>query len=316
MKKFTAQKNQDDSIEAVFKNKEVVNFVKKVIKASYKEFFPQHLREINQMINHAFDLLIQSQEEGVDNQKLKSTVQLITTKFFKKGKPSFWFNKIYQNYKLNIRPEKDYRIIKDYILGKKILDFGSGAGCLSLKLQNKGYNVVTTDILDYRIRETKHLSFVKMSSTTDVSFPDDTFDTIIAKTVLHHVDSDDLLPILRRFQVVGKRLIIEEDIYDLPEKVEVLKKSIDSQPFLKEFSSMKITDRLQTLMLTDFFGTKIAWGSLGSPDINLPFGFKTIAEWENVLKKCGFHMIKVILTAYTEKSMHQNCQAWIICDRR
>ncbi len=106
---------------------------------------------------------------------LKSTSALLDDTF-RKSDPSFWFNRIYHQYKTQIKPEADFQRLQKLLPGRKILDYGCGSGYLSARLAKGGYEVFTTDVLDYRYAEARHLPFVQMTSATDISYPDDSVD--------------------------------------------------------------------------------------------------------------------------------------------
>ena len=73
-----------------------------------------------------------------------------------------------------------------------MLDYGCGSGYLAAGLLAGGYEVFTTDVLDYRYEEARRLPFAQMASPTDIPYPDNSVDVALVQAVLHHIDSDDL----------------------------------------------------------------------------------------------------------------------------
>lgn len=93
----------------------------------------------------------------------------------------------------------------------KILDMGCGVGNISEILINKKYNVVSLDISN------KSFSPVVTPVLYDgVTFPfaDNSFDTVLLITVLHHTPSPET--IMKETARVAKNVIIIEDIYTNP----------------------------------------------------------------------------------------------------
>jgi 2-polyprenyl-3-methyl-5-hydroxy-6-metoxy-1,4-benzoquinol methylase len=299
----------------ILKNKQALSFVKKTLKESYKEFYFDYVNQIDDMVEDSFYLLLLSQSDGLDLDKLIRMSDLIKRQIFHNHDSSFWFNDIYKQYKLYIRPQKDLSLIKRHIKGKKVLDFGSGGGYLALAMHKAGFNVYTADVLDYRIPDAVALPFVKMKNPLDVPFNNDSFDTVIVKTVLHHVDAKNLSMLVRKLVRVGKRIIVEEDTYDVPSYVSGLEKGLKEQPFLKEFLEMPKKTQLESLSLLDYFANAIVLGSFGVPEINFPFQFKTVEEWKQMFESAGAKLTNASLFGFSNGKMHKNCQAWMTFDR-
>lgn len=282
-------------------------FVRSSFEQSYSDYFKHHEREAKSMIHRAFSILLKSSE-----QRLKKTTQSINREIFGKDDPLFWFNRMYFSYKRELRPKKDIERIHSFLNGKSILDFGCGAGFLALELEGLGYEILTTDVLQYRIPEAQHLEFRQMSDATHVPFPDKSVDITIAKTVLHHIEKDDQIALLAQLRrVTRKRLLLEEDTYSLPLSLEGLEDVVSTQPLLKKFMAMSKKDQFDSLILKDYFANAVVFGHW---DINFPFEFKTITEWKNILKKTNFNLTKVLIEGFPKDKLTSNCQVWMVCD--
>jgi SAM-dependent methyltransferase len=290
----------------------VVEFVKSSVKAGYLEFFGAYSDEVCGMVDHAFDRLSRSQSDRVDPDQLVRVTSALLDDTFRKSDASFWFNQIYHQYKTQTKPEIDFQQLKKLLPGERVLDFGCGSGYLAARLAKGGYKVFTTDVLDYRYAEARHLPFVQMASATDISYPDDSVDVALVLAVLHHINPDDLPRVIQRLRKIARYTLIKEDTYGLPDQVEGLAESLTTQPLLRNFVSMTIEVQQQVLALIDFFANAIAQGL---PEMNMPFEFKTITEWEQVLLQNGFRVNKSLVAGFELGRMHKSCHVWLVCER-
>jgi len=231
---------------------------------------------------------------------------------FRKSDPSFWFNRIYHHYKTQIKPEADFQRLQNLLPGRKVLDYGCGSGYLSARLAKGGYEVFTTDVLDYRYAEARHLPFVQMTSSTDISYPDDSVDVAVALAVLHHINPDDLPRVIQRLRKIARYALIKEDTFGLPEKIEGLAESLKTQPLLRSFVAMTAGVQQQVLALIDFFANAIAQGL---PEMNMPFEFKTVTAWQQVLLQNGFRLNQSLVAGFEPGLMHKSCHVWMVCER-
>ncbi len=290
----------------------VVEFVTASVKAGYMEFFGAHNDEVCGMVDQAFDRLSQGQSNGANPGELVKVTSALLHDTFKKSEPSFWFNRIYQQYKTQTKPEADFQRMQKLLPGQSVLDYGCGSGYLSARLAKGGYQVFTTDVLDYRYAEARHLPFVQMSSATDIAYPDDSVYVAVVLAVLHHINPDDLPRVIQRLTKIARFALIKEDSYGLPEKIAGLTESLATQPLLRSFVAMPLEVQQQVLALIDFFANAIAQGL---PEMNMPFEFKTVTEWEQVLLQNGFRVNKSLVAGFEPGLMHKSCHVWLVCER-
>jgi SAM-dependent methyltransferase len=290
----------------------VVEFVRATVKAGYLEFFGDYSDEVCSMVDRAFDRLSGSQSDSVDPDQLVRVTSALLEDTFRKSDPSFWFNQIYHQYKTQTKPEIDFEQLRKLLPGKRVLDYGCGSGYLAARLAKGGYKVFTTDVLDYRYAEARHLPFVRMTSATEISYPDDSVDVALVLAVLHHIDADDLPRVIQRLRKIARYALIKEDTYGLPEKTEGLAESLTTQPLLRTFVGMTLDVQQQVLALIDFFANAIAQGL---PEMNMPFEFKTVAQWEQVLLQNGFRVNKSLVVGFEPGRMHKSCHVWLVCER-
>jgi 2-polyprenyl-3-methyl-5-hydroxy-6-metoxy-1,4-benzoquinol methylase len=300
------------TVAEALRNPTVVEFVKSSVKAGYLEFFGEYSDEVCSMVDHAFDRLSESQSDGINPGELVKVTSALLNDTFRKSDPSFWFNRIYHQYKTQIKPEADFQRLQKLLPGKKLLDYGCGSGYLSARLVKGGYEVFTTDVLDYRYAEARHLPFVQMTSPTDISYPDESVDVAVVLAVLHHINPDDLPRVIQRLRKIARYALIKEDTYGLPEKTEGLAESLKTQPLLRAFVAMTLDVQRQVLALIDFFANAIAQGL---PEMNMPFEFKTVTEWQQVLLQNGFRLNQSLVAGFEPGLMHKSCHVWLVCER-
>jgi SAM-dependent methyltransferase len=307
---FTISDKTLNMVCASLRNRQVVDFVRASLKTGYHEFFTEQAEQVDDMLDEAFESLTGSQRDRVNPAGLLHATSNLLEHTYRKHDGSFWFNQKYHQYKTQTKPEIDFRQLAGLISGNSVLDYGCGSGYLAARLAKAGYNVFTTDVMDYRYAEAKHLPFIPMSSPTDIPLPNLPIDTALVHTVLHHINSDNLQPVLRRLATIAPHLLIKEDTYDLPEALEGLNERIADQPLLWAFVRLPRDAQYQVLVLIDFFANAIAQGL---PQMNMPFEFKTMSEWERILELCGFKVLKLLVTGFEPGRMHKSCHVCILC---
>ena len=306
---------QDHALRTVadaLRSPTVVEFVRASVKTGYREFFGTASDEVCRMVDQAFNQLSRSQRDGVDPNRLVEVTTALLRDTFRKSDPSFWFNQIYHQYKTEAKPEADFQRLGTLLPGKRVLDYGCGSGYLAARLARGGYQVFTTDVLDYRYPEARHLPFVQMASATDIEYPDDSVDVALVLAVLHHINPDDLPGVIQRLRKIARYALIKEDTYGLPDHGEGLAESLRTQPLLRTFTAMTLDTQRQVLVLIDFFANAIAQGI---PEMNMPFEFKTVSEWEQVLLQNGFQVKRSLVAGFEPGLMHKSCHVWLVCER-
>jgi 2-polyprenyl-3-methyl-5-hydroxy-6-metoxy-1,4-benzoquinol methylase len=290
-----------------------MDFITRTLRDSYLDFYGPYAAQIDDMVERSLGLLLQSQSTGPNESTLLDTTGQIATDIIRTNDDCSWFNTVYRHYKADIRPQVDLAFIRPYLQGNTILDFGCGGGYLALALAALGYSPHLTDVLDYRVEDAVTLPFVKMHDPSAIPYSSVDFDTTIVKAVLHHVDEDDVVPLLRALRRVSKRIIILEDTFDVGvNDVENYVQACSRQPYLREYFALSTCEQYHVLVLLDFFTNAIA---IGMPEMNFPFGFKSPRVWRSVFEAHGFRMQHSVLFAYEQGKMHRGCQVWMVFDR-
>jgi len=293
-------------------SQQAVDFVHTAVRTGYAEYFRTAMERVDGMLDESFGKLALSQSGGANPGKLLEATSFILKNTFNKGDTSFWFNQAYHEYKTHIKPETDFQQLKQLISGRRVLDYGCGSGYLAVRLERGGFDVFTTDVLDYRYEEAKHLPFIRMSSPRDVQYPDNSVDTALVQAVLHHIEPNDLPVVIQRLGKIAKHLLIKEDTYDLPPDLDGRDRLLAAQPLLRAFVGLPRDAQFQVLILIDFFANAIAQGI---PEMNMPFEFKTIDEWRQILTSNGFSVNRTQVLGFEAGRMHKSCHVWLLCER-
>ncbi len=173
----------------------------------------------------------------------------------------------------------------DSIHGKKVLDYGCGAGSDALSYLRRGNTVVLSDITPENIvvakenvREAgfaKEAKFVLLEDSFPLPFPDSTFDIVNGNGVIHHIPE-------------GKEVV--KEFYRVLEPGGLCYLMLYSEYFWNYFSS-KRKDLMERYKLDGF--EAFCWCTDGS---NMPYARKyTEDEGREMIERCGFTLEKATL---------------------
>ena len=179
------------------------------------------------------------------------------------------------------RAKRSFEKVKNYIVGKKILDLGAGDGLLALEIKKQlDKEVILVDIVDYNYTD---LPLILYNSEGNVPLADEEVDTTILYTVLHHASNPEHL-LKEATRVTKHRLIIKE-------------------AYIEE------DDCKMTNSFFDWFYNRV----IGDEDINVPLNFLKLEGWEKILKSCGFDVIETKYIGVDEPLVPEY-QIFIIAD--
>ncbi|MCX6732630.1 MAG: hypothetical protein NTV98_03765 [Candidatus Roizmanbacteria bacterium] len=297
-------------IKEALRDQKAVDFLRRALLKSYSSIFVSYEDEAVRIVNTTLNLLQKIAKKG-NKRNFHSLISEIHKKIFQTTGKNSWFPILYRNYKLQIRSKVDFEYCKEHIKGN-VLDFGSNGGYFSIELQKNNIDVHSTDVLDCRDQIAAHIPFIKMEKPDSVPFESKKFGSTIVKTVFHHINNEDLLPVLSKLRKISKRIIIKEDIYGVTEEDFLEGNILENDSLLREYIRLGNVSQLHALVIVDFFGNVLAHGI---ENMDLPFNFKTISEWKSLLHAAGFKVKQIKWYGFdTKTKLHQNLQAWIICE--
>ncbi|MHC9544728.1 MAG: class I SAM-dependent methyltransferase [Vulcanimicrobiota bacterium] len=299
------QSTQNESFQQLFHCQSVLEFAGKAITKSYVECAPGYEREMNEILERTFAVLTASCR---DHQDFQNALALVNIDIFQKSNADFWFNRIYSHYKRELKPADRFLKLKEWLSGKTVLDVGCGNGLTSYILNQNGYEVCLTDVLDYRDVNAVTLPFQPMVNPHVIPFPGRHFDTGLVFAVLHHVELSDLPVLLEGLHRMCSRIIVEEDCFEVPD--EMVRTSLQDS-MMQEFSALSKEDQLRSLKFIDYFANAIAQGI---PQMDMPFNFKSVDEWQQLFLAHGFNIAYTVLKGFQAGYFNRTCHVWFILD--
>lgn len=246
-----------------------------------------------------------------DKALFQAAVAGVGAEVFHKPEPEFWFNQLYACYKRQFKPPDRFEKLRPWLVGESVLDLGCGNGLTSAVLQSHGYRVYLTDVLDYRDKAARALPFAPMTNPHVIPYPNQQFDTSLVFAVLHHVAAPDLLPLLGALRRASRRVIVEEDSYQVPGDLAGLPEVLSGDRLLEEFMALPLPDQRRYLMFVDYFSNAL---TQGLPEMDLPFNFKTVAEWQAIFASQGFQVSQTVLKGFQANYFNRSCHVWFILD--
>ena len=283
---------EPESFQSLFRHRPVIRFAEKALTQSYVECVPGHEAAMRALLEQAFAVLTEASD---DETLFPAAVAAVSARVFHKPEPDFWFNQLYARYKREFKPPDRFEKLREWLVGESVLDLGCGNGLTSAVLDQHGYRVYLTDVLDYRDDGAGQLPFAPMTDARVIPFPGQQFDTSLVFAVLHHVEAADLLPLLGELRRRSRRVIVEEDSYDVPAGLPGLDEVVGRDGLLREFMSLPVEDQRRFLMFVDYFANAL---TQGLPEMDLPFNFKTVGEWQDLFAAQGFHVAHTLLKGF------------------
>jgi SAM-dependent methyltransferase len=202
--------------------------------------------------------------EGIDSKMKLSEIESRLLSFYKTFlKPEQ--TEINQN----ARATRCFNTVKDHVVGEVVLDYGCGKGLLGAKIQTDlNKKAILVDNIDFN-KTTLPLLLSDREGKT--SLANNSVDTSIAYLVLHHMDNP-LSGLRELARITRNRIILMEG-------------------YIEEDSQLYINRSI------DWFFNRILLGV----DMNVPFNFLKLSQWETLLNEVGFKLIKTEYVGADEK---------------
>jgi ubiquinone/menaquinone biosynthesis C-methylase UbiE len=163
-------------------------------------------------------------------------------------------NLTYPTYQEFFTAYPEYRYVHDFfgpsVAGRRVLEVGCGAGVVSVALARSGAHVTAVDVSASGLRVTReraeHYGVAERVATIQapaerLEFPEGSFDLFIAKSVVHHLIIDEVMPRVYRFLRPGGRGAIVE-----PQSNAVLDFAREHLPYPGKVSDEHGTDEFFT----------------------------------------------------------------------
>lgn len=185
-------------------------------------------------------------------------------------------------YKISKDSNRFYEgLLKKYSKGKKVLEYGCGPGTYSFSLAKNGADVVGIDISEVAIDQAQASAKEKgveestdflVMDAEDLSFPDESFDVVCGRSIIHHLEVDkSFSEVSRVLKPSGKAIFLEPLGYNpfinLFRRMTPDLRTVDEHPLLKsDFNTaQKYFERaeiyyfdMSTLLSVPFLSTPIS----------------------------------------------------------
>lgn len=220
----------------------------------------------------------------------------------------------YRLYRERVKAKYEFAECAPHLLGRRFLDYGSGGGVFASLLQDRGFDVQTADVIDWRSEQSDGVPFTHLKRPDRIPFPDKTFDTTFVYSVLHHIDAENLSGVLNELRRVSKRIIVKEDIigarFNSPFNCGPVN---GDDPLLAQLSDLSLADQFTFTAVRDWFSNVIKGGV---DDINMPFAYRTLEDWLAILARHSFLVRHVKLNGFNKTHDFKNsiCHGLIVAD--
>lgn len=197
------------------------------------------------------------------------------------------FADIFQRYDSKQSLKRKLEIIRKFVKGPFVADIGCGTGGLSEAIVQNITGVrriIATDLID-RFNISNNLVEFRLQPQEDkLSIDNNTIDTAVLSYVLHHIEKEDQITLLKdinRILKIGGILIVLEDTFS--NKL----KPINNSVLLTNYLKLDEIKRKSVLSFCDWLNNTV----FGKLNIPVPFTFKNIEEWERIFEQVGFSLV-------------------------
>lgn len=194
---------------------------------------------------------------------------------------------------LNGRAKLISNQIKNYIVGEKLCDVGCGDGKVS-EILSEDMKISLFDVYkhDYISNlEKKGMDFRLVSPQGAFPFPNNSQDTVLLITVLHH-SVNPLKTLKQSVDLLkkGGRIIAIESVYGLDKHTKIIANNE------KEYLKLNKDEQFKTNIFFDHFYNRIIHYTDDLKNkVPVPFNFQTISDWKKTAESLGLKEIKLKL---------------------
>lgn len=184
--------------------------------------------------------------------------------------------------KLSDRAALIYSQVSPHLVGTDMCDLGCGDGKVGELIAATGKTVTLSDMYQHPHIETTGLPFTPFTQGDPVPLPDNSADTTLLLTVLHH--ADDPVALLRegvRITRPGGHVILIESVFGItPEQA--------ASVGANDFGALSAEEqRLGNIFFDHLYNRLIHHSADPANKVNVPFNFNTPARWGTILGQCG-----------------------------
>ncbi|MGA2091608.1 MAG: methyltransferase domain-containing protein, partial [Endomicrobiales bacterium] len=240
------------------------------------------------LIDSVMDALLSAQVPSEETIRLVQAIILFSP-FNKQMRDTYTSEKGSDNYKLA------YAHIQPFLMGLPpgalVLDVGAGNNALgkTILTHQPTLHVTGTDIIDYHDQTpVPNLRFIKMDSQTHIPLPDQQADVIVCNAIAHHVAPeimDSFLSEMSRLLKPGGKIILIENTFSPT----LLANEHADQDINEEFGELVRQHGPEFanayFAFNDWYTNIVIQEIEGIP---LPYNFKSIEEWDQLLGDHGF----------------------------
>lgn len=180
--------------------------------------------------------------------------------------------------------------VASWIVGDDICDLGCGDGKVGKLIASDGKNVTLADVYQHPHIVDTGLPFSLFSQSDSVPLAENSVDTTLLLTVLHHADNPVALlkEGIRITRPRGRVILIESVFGITPEQAAGVK--------AESFGALSFEEqRLANIFFDHLYNRLIHFSSNPANKVNVPFNFSTPEKWASLLAQCGAPQIQLEL---------------------
>jgi len=237
-------------------------------------------------------------------------------------RPEFWFrefNEAYDHYRHHRKLEVKLNQLIPFLGEGDYADIGCGGGdlvCYLKEHHGKFRSYTGIDVMDWRSEAVREkIDFRVFNFAKPEGIRPGKFHFATSMAVLHHVGSTDaslvyFLSNVRESLHPGGRLLVEEDVILPQEEIaadrhyqDQVKHLIQEQPLYAAYLALDRQQQQHALVLIDLLANSL---TVGVPDMDFPFGFRSINQWSDLFHKSGLVHEKIQINGFVKGTFNRS----------